>query len=156
MAPAQTEGMPGRVGVHPVAMAGIGIVCILEESCAQFHGTTMRRIRVGYVKVDVRLLRFPIWPIGRNVARCVLHTENPVAFGVDDWVETRIVAQDNPVEHGSPELTLSFNVFGIEHNNVTDSLHGCMLSTDLGEDARRWFSWVEEHAPWADVTRGLE
>jgi len=116
--------MTGRVGVHPVPVVGLGVLRILEESCAEGNGPTMRRIWVDHMEIDMNLLRFPIRPIRRNVARCTLHAKKPVPLVVDDWVELRIVVQRKPVKHGSPECALGFNVCSIEHDDVADTVHG--------------------------------
>ena len=121
--PTEAEGMTGGVRVHPVPVIGIGVRCILEESCTEVDGSTMRGCWIGHVEIDVDLLWLPVRPVRRNVAWCMLHAEEPVPLVIDERVELRVVVHDETVQHGSPESTLGCHVCGIEHDDVTDTVH---------------------------------
>lgn len=104
--PTEAERMAGRIGVHAVPSVGFGIRCILEESCAEVDGATMRCSWIGHVEVDVDLLRLPVRPIRRNVVWCTLYADEPIPLIVYDAVELRVLVDDTPVQQGRPESAL--------------------------------------------------
>ena len=134
LTPTQAEGMTCRIGVHAVPSFGVGIRCVLEESCAEVHGAAMRRCWIGDVEIDVNLLRLPIGPIRRDVVRCMLHADEPVPLAVNDAVELRIPIDHEPVQHGSPECAFGCHVCCIEDDDVTNTVHGYMLRASACAD----------------------
>ena len=95
--------MTSRIGVHTVPFVGFRIRCILKKLGAEVDGASMRCLRIGHMEVDMDLLRCPVRPIGPNVVRGTLHTDEPIPLFVDDAMEPWVLVNHRPVEHGSPK-----------------------------------------------------
>ena len=122
--PTEAERMTRRIRVHTVTLVGFRVHCILEESSAEIDRTAMRCGRIGHVEIDMDLLWVSIGPIRLYVVRRMLDAYDPIPAAVDDAVEPRVVVHHVPVEHGGPERTLGRHVRSIEHNHMTNQIHG--------------------------------
>ena len=86
MAPTDAEGMAGGVGVDLVAFGGGEIVGGLQQASAERDDLVVGARRVVDVEIEMDLLRRTVRPVGRHVVGCKLHTDPPLAVGVDDAV----------------------------------------------------------------------
>ena len=103
--PTDAKRMPGRVGIHLVALGSIKIRSRLEQSGAEGDCLFMRSPRIVNVQVEMHLLGDPMRPAGRNMVRRQLHADPPLSSGVDDAVPI-VVLEDVPAENASPERAL--------------------------------------------------
>jgi hypothetical protein len=122
MAPSDTERMSSRVRVGLVPLVGIEIGNWLEKSGSESHRLFMCCSGVINMEIEVNLLWVAVGPVRRNVVRCELHADPPLAGGVNDAVPA-IVHEDSPTEHSGPERALRGQVGCIEHDHLTDHPH---------------------------------
>lgn len=122
MPPADAERVASGVGVYLVALLGLEVGW-LKQPGAEPDRCVVGSSRIFDVEVEVHLLRSPIRPFGRNVVRGQLHTDIPLAGGTDDRMKA-VVCKDVPAEDPGPESALGIQIGSIEHDDVTDHVHG--------------------------------
>jgi hypothetical protein len=104
MSPADTKRVARWVGVDLMSLFGIEVVW-LKQSGAEPDRRFVRSSRVFDVEIEMHLLRSSIRPFGRNVVRRQLHTDAPLAGGIDNAVKT-VVPKDVSAEDPGPERAL--------------------------------------------------
>jgi hypothetical protein len=97
--------VPGRVGVHLVALVAIQIRSCLEQSGAEGDRLFVRSLWVFDVQVEMHLLRAAVRPVRGDMVRRQLHADPPLSGGIDDAVP-RLVGEDVPAEKPGPERAL--------------------------------------------------
>ncbi len=70
----------------------------------------------------MHLLRRAVWPVGGNVLWRDLDADPLLAGRVDNAVK-RLVGEDVPVQHSSPERTFIVQVGGVEHDHASHEVH---------------------------------
>jgi hypothetical protein len=121
--PADAERMSSRVGIHLVAFVGIKVNSRLEQSGSERQGLLVRGPEIVDVEVEVDLwLRGTVGPHGRNMLRCELHPDPPLAFGVNNTVPA-VVLEYSPAKDPGPERALSMAHRRVKHHDLTDHPH---------------------------------
>lgn len=123
--------MPSRVGVHLMAFVGIEVDSGLEQSGSESHRLLVRSSGIVDVEIEVDLLWGAVGPVRRDVARCELHADPPLACGVDDAVPC-VFLKDPPAKDPSPERALRMQVRGVEHDYLTHHPHKDDRTDQLG------------------------
>ena len=103
--------MAGGVGIHLVALGGGEIVGGLQQASAERDDLVVGARRIVDVEIEMDLLLRTVRPVGRRVVGCELHTDPPLAVGVDDAVPV-VVRDDTAAEHTGPEGALGGQVGG--------------------------------------------
>lgn len=127
MAPPDTERVTRRVGIHLKPFLGIEIVGFVEQPRTASHCVTVRFVWILDVQVQVDLLCVSVRPIGLNMIRSQLNTQEPAALGIENAVE-RVVGVDPTVEHPRPERAHSIDISCIEHDHVSLHSHRTSLA----------------------------
>jgi hypothetical protein len=69
VSPADAEGVPGRVGIHLMALVAVQIGSWLQQSGAEGDCLLVCSSRVMDVEVEMRLLGVAVRPVRRNMVR---------------------------------------------------------------------------------------
>jgi hypothetical protein len=109
-----------------MALVGVEVVSPLEKSGSESHYLLVRESGIVDVEVEVNLLRGAVRPVRGNVVWCKLHANPPIAGGVKHAMPP-IVFDDTPVKEPGPERALRMEVCRVEHNDLTNHLHGRIL-----------------------------
>jgi len=125
MPPTNTEGVPRRVRVHLMSFVRIQVGRGLEKRGAQADYLIVSLERVVRMEIEVNLLLLrSIRPRGLNMSRCTLDANAPETTGVKNAVEVGVVINDVTTEDRGPKGAFFFDLCGIEHDHLTDHLHG--------------------------------
>lgn len=125
MSPTNAEGVPRRVRVHLMSLVRIRVGRGLEERGAQAYHLMVSLVRVVRMEVEVNLLLLrSIRPHGFHMSRCALDANAPETLSVKNAVEVGVVVNDVTTEDRGPKGAFFFDVCGVEHDHLTNHLHG--------------------------------
>jgi len=98
-------------------------VTFLEQCGPEREHRFVRNSWILDVEVEMHLLGSPIRPVGWHMVGRQLHTDMPLARGIEDAVKP-VVAKDVAVENPGPECALGLHIGGVEHDDPTHHVHG--------------------------------
>ena len=137
-APAQTERMPGRVGVDLETLGGRG-VGRLQHPGTQRDNFIMGGGDVVNVQVEMDLLRRAIGPLRLDVVRGELNGEPP--FAVDDDAVPIVLSNNLAAHQRGPEGTFGREVSSIEDDDLSGKFHSsCHTRSGRGRTGQRPWS----------------
>jgi len=147
VAPPDTERMPGRVCVGLVSLVRIEIGSRSEKSGSQSHRFLVCGSGILDVEIEMDLLRGSVGPIRRNVVRCELHADPPLARGVNDGMPV-VVLEHSPAENHGPERALGAQICGVEHDHLAHHTH---RRDCRARERRSAPGFVRSEMRWTDV-----
>ena len=128
MTPPDTERMSCRIRIGLVSLVGFEISGRQEKCGSESHRLFVRSSGIINVEIEVDLLRVAVGPVRRNVVRCELHTDPPLAGGVNDAMPT-VVLEDPSAKDPCPECALRVQISCVEHDHVTHHPHRQIVQT---------------------------
>lgn len=100
-----------------MALVAAQIGCRLEQMRAESNRLVVGSTWIVDVQVQMHLLRAPERPVRRNVTRCQLYANPPLAVGVDNAVPC-LVRKDVATQNRGPECALGMQVGCVEDDNA--------------------------------------
>ncbi len=128
MSPPDAKRMSSRVCVRLVALVGVEVGSRLEKSGSESHCLLVRNSGIIDVQIEVDLLRVAVRPFRREVVRCELYPDPPLASRVTDAMPT-VVLEDAPAKDPGPERALCMEIRRVEHDDLTHHSHDGILET---------------------------
>jgi hypothetical protein len=114
--------MSSRIRICLVSLVGIEIGRRQEKCGSESHHLFVRSSGIINVEIEVDLLWVAVRPVRRNVVRCELDADPPLADGVNDAMPT-VVLEDPSAKDTCPECALCVQVSCVEHDHLTHHPH---------------------------------